>query len=232
MKLNQRRGSRNIEEQFPDSRLIILSIIFLCMFMSLVGRLFRLQIINGEEYLSTYLQTATRELDIPAVRGNIYDRNGNVLAYNELVYVVTIQDNGEYKNISEKSRAFLKLARILNRHGNQVHGKLEMAIDGNGDMYFTSTSKTSHNRFLCNIFGLKNPDQLTGPEGKFPADISARELFKNRFHYYKLDELKDEKGNPIIMTEEEALQVVDIWYTMGLTAYKRYLLLEGLLLLS
>ncbi len=52
--------------------------------MSLVVMLFKLQIINGENDLRTCLQIVTRELDIPGVRGNIYDRNENVLAYNEL----------------------------------------------------------------------------------------------------------------------------------------------------
>ena len=215
-------GKRNVERKLACSRIVVLSVVFFCMFVRLVVRLYELQIIDGEQYFNNYLQMTTKELDFPGVRGNIYDRNGNELAYNELAYVVMFRDNGQYKNVSEKNSMFLKLVKILNQHGNKVSGKLEIAVNERGEMYFTSTSEISHKRFLCNIFGLKSPEQLTGPDGKFPSEISAEELFRNRCHHYKLDELKDKKGNPLLMTPEEALQVMDIWYTTGLTSYKKY----------
>ena len=34
--------------------------------------------------------------------------------------------------------------------------------------------------------------------------------------------MKDETGNPVILTDDEALQIVDIRYTMSLIAYKKY----------
>ncbi len=213
---------RNVERKLACPRIVVLSIVFFCMFARLVVRLYELQIINGEHYLNNYLQMTTKELDFPGVRGNIYDRNGNELAYNELAYVVMFRDNGQYKSVSDKNSMFFKLVQILNQHGNKVSGKLEIAVNERGEMYFTSTSEISHKRFLCNIFGLKSPEQLTGPDGKFPSEISAEELFRNRYSHYKLDELKDKKGNPLLMTQEEALQVMDIWYTTGLTSYKKY----------
>ena len=215
-------GKRSVERKLACPRIVILLIIFFCMFARLVVKLYELQIINGEQYLNSYLQMATKELDIPGVRGNIYDRNGNELAYNELAYVVMFRDNGQCKSVSEKNSLFIKLVQILNQHGNKVSGKLEIAVNERGEMYFTSTSEISHKRFLCNIFGLKSPEQLTGPNGKFPSDISAEELFRDRYRHYKLDEIKDKKGNPVLMTPEEALQVMDIWYTTGLTSYKKY----------
>ena len=218
----QKSGKKRRERKWACPRIVILFIVFFCMFTRLVVRLYELQIINGEQYLNNYLQMTTKELDFTGVRGNIYDRNGNELAYNELAYIVMFRDNGQCKSISEKNKIFLKLVQILNQHGNKVSGKLEIAVNEHGEMYFTSTSEISHKRFLCNIFGLKSPEQLTGPDGKFPSNISAEELFKNRYHYYKLDEIKDKKGNPVLITPEEALQVMDIWYTTGLTSYKKY----------
>ena len=89
-------------------------------------------------------------------------------------------------------------------------------------MYYTSSSETSRNRFLSDLYGLRTIDELTGPDGDYPADISARELFENRVETYGLDELEDEEGNPISVTDAEALQVVNIRYTMGLSSYRRY----------
>ena len=40
--------------------------------------------------------------------------------------------------------------------------------------------------------------------------------------YYGLDQLKDDNGAPIEFTDEEALGIINIRYTMGLTAYRKY----------
>lgn len=54
------------------------------------------------------------------------------------------------------------------------------------------------------------------------ASATAREAFETRYNRYKLGEMKDENGNPVILTDDEALQIVDIRYTMSLIAYKKY----------
>ena len=54
--------------------MILLSVI-------LLERLFSLQIINGEEYQKNYTLKIKREKVLPSTRGNIYDRNGELLAY-------------------------------------------------------------------------------------------------------------------------------------------------------
>lgn len=56
------------------------------MFLVLAANLFDLQIINGESYLEDYVQMIEKTVTTPGTRGNIYDRNGKLLAYNELAY--------------------------------------------------------------------------------------------------------------------------------------------------
>ena len=72
------------------SRLFALAVIFILMFAGLAGRLFDLQIVHGEEYMSQYESKILRTTYTNGTRGNIYDRDGNVLARNELAYAVTI----------------------------------------------------------------------------------------------------------------------------------------------
>ena len=79
-------------EYVMRSRLITLIIVFCLTSSILIGRLFYLQIVRGEDYLSNYELQIRKEEEIPGTRGNIYDRNGNLLAYNELAYSVTIED--------------------------------------------------------------------------------------------------------------------------------------------
>ena len=86
------------------SRLFVLAVVFCLMSSALVMRLFNLQIIKGEEYQDAYTAMTEKVIKTASTRGYIYDRNGNVLAYNELAYDVTIQDTGAYKTDAHGTR--------------------------------------------------------------------------------------------------------------------------------
>ena len=214
--------TREFLKKLISSRLFILGGFLFFLFCVLGVRLFNLQIVNGEEYQETYMARTERTVSLTGTRGNIYDRSGNVLAYNELSYNVVIQDNGDYETANERNRMLLLLVRILNRHGESVEGEFQVGFDSSGEMVFTSASETSKKRFLADLYGLRTIDELDDPEGKYPSDITAKELFASRLSYYGLDELTDENGEAISMTDEEALAVINIRYTMGLTAYRKY----------
>ena len=83
------------------SRLIVLLLVILGMGGYLISVIFHLQIVKGEEYYNNFQLKITKKRTLPATRGNILDRNGNLLAYNELAYAVTIEDvyeSGRRKN--------------------------------------------------------------------------------------------------------------------------------------
>ena len=97
-----------------SSRIRVISVVMGLFATVLISRLFYLQIINGSEYQDNYNLKLEKTETIPATRGNIYDRNGNLLAYNELVYAVTIQDNGSYASKKEKSQSLnSEIAEII-----------------------------------------------------------------------------------------------------------------------
>ena len=72
------------------------------LFFILLQRLFVLQIIKGEEYATNFNLTTTKTRTIKSTRGNIRDRNGELLAHNQLAYSVIIEDNGTYDSTREK----------------------------------------------------------------------------------------------------------------------------------
>ena len=72
------------------SRLMPITTIYVVLIAILIYRLFFLQIVNGQEYEKSFTNTTSRERVIQATRGNIYDVNGKLLAYNELSYNVTL----------------------------------------------------------------------------------------------------------------------------------------------
>lgn len=97
---------RNIRDALGNiikSRTFILSVVFVVLFGILLQRVFYLQIVKGNEYQDSFSLKTKREVSLTSTRGDIYDRNGEVLAYSELSYSVTIEDNGTYPNIRTKN---------------------------------------------------------------------------------------------------------------------------------
>lgn len=213
--------AQEIGKKIISSRLIALAVIFTCMFSMLVGKLFELQIVNGEAAQKEYVEKTLKTVYTPGARGNIYDRNGNVLAYNELAYSVTIQDTGAYPKDEQKNRMLLQLVRILEKHGEAIEGKFEVAIDPNGEMVYTSSSNAARNRFLRDYYGLSSVNKLDS-NGKYPSDVTAEEIFQQKKSAYKIDKMKDEKGNPIVLANDEALKLINIRYTLSLIEYQKY----------
>jgi len=209
-------------KKLVSSRLFILGALFMFLFGVLVVQLFHLQIIEGEKYQETYMAKTEKRVSLAGTRGNIYDKKGNLLAYNQLAYNVTIQDNNDYPRSNDKNRMLLLLVRILNRHGEKVQGEFFIGFDSSGEMVFTTTSETARKRFLSDYYGLKSASELDKPDGSTPSDVTPREIFESRIKYYGLDQLKDESGNLISYTEEEALGIINIRYTMSFTAYRKY----------
>ena len=204
------------------SRLFILSIFYTGLFGILVVRLFNLQVVSGEEYQEDYMALTEKTIKLDSTRGNIYDKNGNILAYNELSYNVTIQDNGDYTKSNDRNRMLLELVRILYRHGEAIEGEFLIGFDSSGKMVYTTTSETSRKRFIADFYGLRSTTELDDEKGEYPSDITPREMFEKRVSYYGLDNLKDDNGDPIEITDEEALGIINIRYTMGFTAYRKY----------
>ena len=78
------------ERKVFRSRVMIASVFMIVMALLLIYRLFNLQIINYNYYIEEALGNQLHILPIQPIRGNILDRNGKVLATNELSYRLTI----------------------------------------------------------------------------------------------------------------------------------------------
>lgn len=204
-----------------SSRLVPMAGLFVVLFTLLGVNLFDLQIIHGEEYLNEYVQSTEKVTYSPGTRGNILDRNGNVLAYNELAYSVAVQDNGDYRTAAERNAMLLRLVEILEKHGAAIEGEFQVAIDESGEMVYTTSSESARRRFLRDYYNLTTADDLD-KDGEHSSDITARQAFEKKFADYEMDKMVDEEGNPLEIPDQTALDMVNIWYTMKLTEYRKY----------
>lgn len=75
-------------------RSVILGGVIFAVFAALLLRILWIQTVSFEEYQSKVINQMTTESPVPANRGKIYDRNGNVLATNITTYRVFISPSG------------------------------------------------------------------------------------------------------------------------------------------
>lgn len=215
----------NIKEYlrlFFKSRLVVASVVMIILFSILLCRMFNLQIINGENYQNNYTFRIVKERTLTSTRGNIYDRNGQLLAYNELAYSITIEDNGSYDTTSNKNKALnAELAQIiqaLEANGDSITNNFKIKYD-NGK-YSYSVSGTALKRFLADIYGQASYDDLAYDEdlGYNTAKATPEQVMEYLKHGKNKFAIDDE-----LYDEELAYKIAVIRYAMSENAYQKYI---------
>ena len=83
-------GNLKREQKVFKSRVVFSLVIMLLMTLILVFRLFNLQITKHEYYVEEAFGNQMQNLPITPIRGDIFDRNGKILATNKFSYRLTI----------------------------------------------------------------------------------------------------------------------------------------------
>lgn len=161
-----------------SNRVIIIGIFVLFLFCLLVYRLFVLQIVEGQEHLDSFNYKVERTIETSGSRGNIYDCNGKLLAYNQLAYSVTLETTDrteeiaqerskqENRDVSEnevRNEVIYNLIQLLEANGDEIQYDLPLEVNGKGKLVF-SESGSALRRFKQDIYGITNVDNLTGDE--------------------------------------------------------------------
>ena len=148
---------------FFKSRLAVAAVLMTVLFGVLLWRVFYLQIVKGEEYQDNYTLKIVKERTLNSTRGNIYDRNGELLAYNELAYSITIEDNGSYSSTDKKNESLnAEIAQVitaLEKNGDAITDDFKIDRTGEGTYEFNVTG-TSLKRFLADVYGESSYDDL------------------------------------------------------------------------
>ena len=107
---------------FFENRILMLKILVIFIGIVFAFRLIDLQIINGASYREQSEKKMLRETTIEAPRGEIYDRNGVVLATSKLAYDVEIFKVGD-ENLNN---TLLKLLNILEQNKDEYTSSFPM----------------------------------------------------------------------------------------------------------
>ena len=206
-------------------RIVAAGVMFIALFAVLLFKLYSLQVINGDSYSAEFIERIERTVKLPGARGNIYDANGNILAYNKLSYNVTIVDDGSYSDYNERNNMLYRLALILEKHNVSVDSRFEVELSDDGSFNYTSSSEAARKRFVAGVYGV-NTSALDAADDKgniqYPADITAEEAVNIKAHDYAFDAIKDENGSPLIPSDKTLLDMIKILYALRQTSFQRY----------
>ena len=209
------------------SRLTVLMILFAFFAGVLLYRCFNLQIVNGEEYLNDFILQIEKTRDISSTRGRILDRNGNVLAENELAYSVKIEDvfeSSRNKNAKVNDVVY-RLIKLIEKNGDSVITDFKIIIDEDGD-YAYSVDGTALLRFQADVLGYRTIDELSEEEKAMTAQELIEYLSRAKGFAIGQYEDPDNTKTPFVpgkgYTKEEWLQMVTIRYAMNLTSFRKY----------
>lgn len=211
---------KDVLKKFFSSRLFVLAAVFLLLFGIILCRLFSLQIVNGESYQENFSLKIQRTQSVEAARGNIYDRNGELLAYNELAYSITIIDSATYSNTAEKNEQLnaelAEILEVLEKNGDDFVNDFKIDQSSDGTYSFNVTG-TTLDRFRADVFGRTSVDKLQYNEtyGFDEASATAEQV---------MDYLMAEKqfGVSEEYSDKLAYKIVVIRYAIHENRYAKY----------
>ena len=226
---------KSIPKRILEARLFVLCIAMVLLFSILLHRIFMLQVVNGKEYLDNYTLLIRKERVTAGTRGSIYDRNGKLLAYNELSYSITIEDNGVYKSTDEKNRLMNEelntVIHMIEEKGDTISNSFSIQEDEAGGYSFTVSGKALQ-RFLADVYGHTKIEDLRYNKklGYDEADATPEqvmEYLQERFGIHVKDPSMpsgsvEEKTDEAFYTPQEAYKITFLRYAISQNSFQKY----------
>ncbi|MGY8782573.1 MAG: penicillin-binding protein [Fidelibacterota bacterium] len=105
------------------TRITVLAGFILVSWAGLCFRLFQVQILNGSQYQIKVVQQSQRRQDIPAVRGNIFDRNNKPLTRNIIHYTLTVNPKKVTDKIALASAVSERTGELKQKYLKKINSK-------------------------------------------------------------------------------------------------------------
>lgn len=215
-------------------RTTVVILVFIAMAFILIRQIFELQIIQGENYISEFENRITKTRVLKSTRGNIYDRNGEMIASNILSYSLTFEDNGSYETTREKNLTLngvaYRVLQILSENGDSLSGDFHIALDENGNYAFDVGEGFTLSRFKADIYGHPLIDDLTKEQASATAEdmmnyLTGSDGFSIVLYgedAYAPEEL-EQYGLPKELSKQEILDIASMRYKLNTNSFQKYM---------
>ena len=207
---------KNKAKNLFSSRMFVLIFAFCIIFFILIGRVFYLQIVKGQYYLDNFNLLILKTRDIEGTRGNIYDRNGNLLAYNDLAYSVIIEDNITGSDKNKKLNKILDtVLNMVESNGDSVVNNFGIVLNSANEYQFSTNDPTLRLRFIADVYGESYVDKLTSEQKNSTPDDIIKYLCTDDIYGYGIDY----KNLP----KDYVLKMVNMRYAIRLNSFQKYI---------
>ena len=159
-------------KEWFSSRFWLVALFYLGLSGTLIYQLFSIQIMGSADIKQAEKYRTVQERKTSSTRGLIYDRNGVLLAYNELSYSVILEDSPLLNTNDKKNAMLYRLIKLLEKYGIELETEFYIEQNEQGELQFT-VSDTAELRFKKNALGKRSIENLTEEE----AALTAQELF-------------------------------------------------------
>lgn len=180
-------------KEFFNNRILVMKFVLILVGTFLLLRLIDLQVINGQEYREQSEQKMLRETKVEAPRGEVYDRNGVVLATNKLAYDVVTYKVG--LSDEELNNTLLKVINILEKNKDELYNTFPMESIKEG--FYTKDQKEE----VCEIYELD-------------LSLSDKEVLEHIYEKYKLNDMG--------FSEAEKFKVVKLRYGLATNIFSLF----------
>lgn len=220
----------DLRERFINlitSRIFVLYIALFCVTSILILKIFNLQIVNGENYMDNFTLKLEKEVSLPSTRGQIFDRNGYLLAYNDLAYTVTIVDtveSGQGKNL-KLNTIINNMNNLIKKNGDEITCEFNIYLDENGKFKFSVTGNELY-RFLADVYGHSSTsDLLYSEKTSNPEAVLTYLAEENRYGVgtYVVTDGKTSFVPFLGYTDEEILDIIKVRYNLSLNRFQKYI---------
>lgn len=107
-------------------RLVVVQVLVLSLMVTLLGRLWYLQVLAADNYRTAAAENATREIVTPAPRGMILDTRGRPLATNRTALVVSISRTAMLRQPDGGRKLVAKVAEVIGEPAEKVWEKTRL----------------------------------------------------------------------------------------------------------
>ncbi len=199
------------------SRLFPITIIYIILFSVIISQLFTLQIVQGPENAAKTILKYNKSREIKSTRGNIYDRNGKLLASNVLTYSVVMEDSTKVESNAQRNDIIHRLIQIIEKNGDTLDTEFYIRQNEEGELEFTLQG-AALTRFKKNVYSFVLDEEGNIPEdypSETPQDVYEFLCNGTGNAYTRMFGISDE------YSVEDALKIMGVRYALFLN-YPKY----------
>ncbi len=180
-----------------------------------IADLFRIQVVQADEYTSKNIYLSTAQTKIDALRGEILDINGTPLVYNVSSNTVYI-DASYFPKLSEieaRNEIIVALIELFESKAVEYNSTLPIQLIGD-ELVFTENSENDKNKLFAQDY--LNLNNYATPQNVFDAlceyysleDMPVADAIKVASVYFAMVKADFSKSNPFTIAENVPDEVV------------------------